>query len=145
MTNVGFLINGPPLTLLPGFPTLASRLVSLHPSPCLHLPVISRSSSRAWIPSATCFPSSAKGQLLGSDFRTRTGRETWVFEQEGQGRGVSARGKRKVRSRETLVSCPSSLTYPGSYNPLAFGQWGAQPACLSPMRTYHRPRPSSFI
>lgn len=84
--NLGFLINGPRLTLLPGFLD-AGFLPGFSVSKSLSAP------TRAWVPNGTCFPASAKGQRLGSDLRTRAGMGTWMFVQEGQGAGVSTRGK----------------------------------------------------
>ena len=65
---------------------LVSCLVSLHPSPCLHLLVIQCPSSCAWVPNASCFCASAKDQQLGSNLRTRAGRETWVPAQDREGK-----------------------------------------------------------
>lgn len=70
--NLGFLINGPLMTLLPGFLD-AGVLLGFSVFKSLSAP------TRAWVPNGTCFPASAKGQRLGSALRTRAGTGTRTF------------------------------------------------------------------
>lgn len=135
IANGGFLINGPLLTLLlglldagflPGFS--ASKSLS---APTGHLmPILF-----AWVPNATCFPASAKGQRLGSDLGTRAGRRTWVFMQDGPGRSVSTRRKgRKGLGRLWSPVPPPSHTPALTFHlHLVSGKhsWRVCPPCVS--------------
>lgn len=121
---------------------LVSCLVSLHPSPCLHLLVIQRPSSCAWVPNASCFCASAKDQQLGSNLRTRAGRGSWVSAQERQAKcepcGCWGRGA-KVRGNSGLQ--PHFTYTPWLFKPMRTRSGGSAAGLPFPLCPHHGPCP----
>lgn len=113
---------------------------------CIQLPVYTYWSSNAHplvpgspVPPASLLLPKASHLVLISELGLGEGCGCLCRKDSGS---VSTRGK-KIRSREPLVSCPTSLNTPWLLNSIRIYQWETRLACWSPLCIYRRPRPSS--